>query len=195
MQGLSIASQHVTDASTAQNMNGENVQSISVKHADGTETSVYVQLDHMSGQFLPFNPPPIPQPLSGAEVDASAESEGAGMAQSQEPIIQEPQTRVYKALFTLEETIDENGRTHIKAHTPQLIEDNVGGARLDESNPPRSFLQRMALREIKRERIRGQANSMLAISVKRQRKLKMKKKKYKKLMRRTRNERRKLDRV
>jgi hypothetical protein len=36
---------------------------------------------------------------------------------------------------------------------------------------------------------------MYAISVKRQRKLRMKKKKYKKLMKRTRNERRKLDRT
>ncbi|KAJ2967791.1 hypothetical protein NUW58_g10365 [Xylaria curta] len=50
-------------------------------------------------------------------------------------------------------------------------------------------------RQQTRQHVRGQANSMLAISVKRQRKLKMKKKKYKKLMRRTRNERRKLDRV
>ncbi|KAI1368277.1 hypothetical protein F5Y08DRAFT_355514 [Xylaria arbuscula] len=195
MQGLSIANQHVTDAANAQNMNGENLQPINVKHADGTETSVYVQLDHMSGQFLPFNPPPIPQPFSGTEVDASAESEGAGMVQSQESIIHEPQTRVYKAIFTLEETIDENGNTSIKAHTPQLIKDDAGEAGFDDSNPPRSFLERMALREIRRQRIPGQADRMLAISVKRQRKLKMKKKKYKKLMKRTRNERRKLDRV
>ncbi|KAI0976800.1 hypothetical protein F4678DRAFT_480256 [Xylaria arbuscula] len=196
MQGLSMASQQVTDTSASHDMNGEPVQQISVKHADGTETSVYVQLDHMSGQFLPFNPPPIPQPLSGSEADAEAGSANAGLAQSEGTALQqEPQTRIYKAMFTLEETIDENGNSHIKAHTPQVIEDDASDASFGTLDPPRSFLERMALREIRRENVRGRAKGMLAISVKRQRKLKMKKKKYKKLMRRTRNERRKLDRV
>lgn len=196
MQGLNIANQHTADASASHNTNTESVQQISIKYADGTASSVHVQLDHMSGQFLPFNPPPIPQPLSGSEVGASAEPENAGMARSEEAAVQqEPQTRIYKAMFTLEETIDENGNSRITAHTPQLVEDDAGDAGHGVSNPPRSFLERMALREIRREHVRGQANGMLAISVKRQRKLKMKKKKYKKLMRRTRNERRKLDRV
>ncbi|KAI0431533.1 hypothetical protein F5Y09DRAFT_186344 [Xylaria sp. FL1042] len=188
MQGLNVTSQHATDASTSHNANNEHVQQINVKHADGTQTSVYVQLDQMSGQFLPFKPPPIPQPLSGSEVEAEVQS-------SEEMAVkQEPQTRIYKAMFTLEETIDENGNSHITAHTPKVVED-TGNAGLTVSDPPRTFLERMALREIKREQIRGQPNGMLAISVRRQRKLKMKKKKYKKLMRRTRNERRKLDRV
>ncbi|KAI1298246.1 hypothetical protein F5Y03DRAFT_272923 [Xylaria venustula] len=189
--GLGIASQQGTDASASHDLNGDPVQQISVKHADGTETSVYVQLDHMSGQFLPFNPPPIPQPVSGSEAEAG--SANARLAQAGGTAIQqEPQTRIYKAMFTLEETIDENGNSHITAHTPQVVEDDASFGTL---NPPRSFLERMALRQVRRERVRGQARGMLAISVKRQRKLKMKKKKYKKLMRRTRNERRKLDRV
>ncbi|GAP85369.1 putative DUF1713 domain protein [Rosellinia necatrix] len=196
MQGLAITTQHVADASAPHDANGEPMQQISLKHPDGTESSVYVQLDHMSGQFLPFHPPPIPQALSGTEVGASTESGNAETASSEQETAaqQEPQTRIYRAMFTLEETIDENGNTRIVAHTPQLIED---GARDDgtTANPPRSFLERMALREIRREQIRGRPDSMLAISVKRQRKLKMKKKKYKKLMRRTRNERRKLDRI
>ncbi|KAK5632640.1 hypothetical protein RRF57_008354 [Xylaria bambusicola] len=186
MQALSVTSQHGTDASTTQNMNGENVQSVSLKHADGTETSVYVQLDHMSGQFLPFNPPPIPQPFSSTEFNASTESGSVGLAQSEEAAIQQqPQTRIYKAMFTLEETIDEHGNSQIKAHSPQLLEHDAGEAGSGASNPQHLFLARMAARH----------RRMLAISVKRQRKLKMKKKKYKKLMKRTRNERRKLDRL
>jgi hypothetical protein len=192
MQGLSIGTQHDTSAAT--DANGEPMHQISVRHADGTESNVYVQLDHMSGQFLPFRPPPAPQPLSASEVEASAESENA-MSEQDMALEQQPQTRIYKAVFTLEETIDENGNARIVAHTPQLVEEDGGDTGFDVSNPPRSFLERMALREIRREQVRGQANGMLAISVKRQRKLKMKKKKYKKLMRRTRNERRKLDRV
>ncbi|KAJ8119179.1 hypothetical protein ONZ43_g3828 [Nemania bipapillata] len=191
MQGLNIATQHVTDASTSHDTNS---QQVNVKHADGTESNLYVQLDHMSGQFLPFHPPPLPQPLSGSEAGASTGS-GIGLPEEEAAVQHEPQTRIYKAMLTLEETIDEDGNTRITAHTPQLIEETASEAKVGVSNPPRSFLERMALREIKREQVRGQTGSMFAISVKRQRKLKMKKKKYKKLMRRTRNERRKLDRV
>jgi hypothetical protein len=196
MQGLGIATQHMTDASASTDMNGDPLQQISVKHADGTESTVYVQLDHMSGQFLPFQPPPVPRALSASEIEASAELENSEVALSEDAALQqEPQTRIYKAMFTLEESIDENGNTRIVAHTPQVVEEDGADVEFGIANPPRSFLERMALREIKREQVRGQANGMLAISVKRQRKLKMKKKKYKKLMRRTRNERRKLDRV
>lgn len=193
MQGLSIGTQHVTDASASYDTNSDAVQQINVKHADGTESSLYVQLDHMSGQFLPFHPPPIP--LSSSEELARSENAALAPPQEEAAVQQEPQTRIYKAVMTLEETIDENGNTRITAHVPQIIEDSPANAKIGVANPPRSFLERMALREIKRENVHGQASSMYAISVKRQRKLKMKKKKYKKLMRRTRNERRKLDRI
>ncbi|KAG4218531.1 hypothetical protein PC116_g32989 [Phytophthora cactorum] len=90
-------------------------------------------------------------------------------------------------MFTLEETTDDNGQIRIIAHSPQVVE---------EPRAPKTFLERMALRQIRwREEVRGQSPDMHAISVRRQRKLKMKKKKYKKLMKRTRNARRKLDRV
>ncbi|KAI1752200.1 hypothetical protein F4782DRAFT_160117 [Xylaria castorea] len=195
MQGLSIATQHATDTTASHDANGEPTQQITVRHADGTESNLYVQLDHMSGQFLPFQPPPLPQPLSASEAEASAENTGTAPSQEEAALQQEPQTRIYKAMITLEETIDESGNARIVAHTPELIEDNPGDAGSAVDNPPRSFLQHMASREVKREHVRGQANGMLAISVKRQRKLKMKKQKYKKLMKRTRNERRKLDRI
>ncbi|KAI0452343.1 hypothetical protein F5B21DRAFT_345317 [Xylaria acuta] len=195
MQGLSIATQHTTDATTSHETNGEPTRQVSVRHADGTESTIYLQVDHMSGQFLPFHPPPIPQPLSGSEAEASAGNAAMTRSEEEAGLQQEPQTRIYKAMFTLEETIDKAGNTRIVAHTPKLIQDNSGDAGYAAANPPRSFLGRMAWREIKREQVRGQANSMFAISVKRQRRLKMKKQKYKKLMKRTRNERRKLDRV
>ena len=53
----------------------------------------------------------------------------------------------------------------------------------------------MARRQVRFDEAQGPRRDMHAISVKRQRKLKMKKKKYKKLMKRTRNLRRKLDRT
>jgi hypothetical protein len=92
--------------------------------------------------------------------------------------VQEPQYRRYTAVLTIDESTDVNGETTYSAHSSPL-----------EPMPTR-FLDRMQLRqEQSRER-----NMMWAISVKRQRKLKMKKHKYKKLMKRTRNLRRRLDR-
>jgi hypothetical protein len=101
-----------------------------------------------------------------------------------------PHHRVYKAMFTIEESMEADGQIRIIAHSPQILQ--------DEQQQPRSFVERLAQRQLKLDETRGRgrgAGGLYAISVKRQRKLRMKKKKYKKLMRRTRNERRKLDRT
>ncbi|GAB1310563.1 Small ribosomal subunit protein mS38 [Madurella fahalii] len=155
---------------------------LNLKHQDGTETNVYLQLDSMSGHFLPFTPPPAPEPL--AETDA----ESANNAMAEEATEREPQTRIYKAMVTIEETIDGNGQYKVEAHSPELVE--------DVEPQPRSFLERLAQRQLRYDEARRQqGRTMQAISVRRQRKLRMKKKKYKKLMRKTRNIRRKLDRL
>ncbi|KAK3354310.1 hypothetical protein B0H65DRAFT_8021 [Neurospora tetraspora] len=185
MSGLKLSDNDVEDGSTK----------ISLKHPDGTESDVYFQLNSMSGHFPPFTPPPPPEPI--AEVDeAAAEAEDLEIAAKEIAAIaelaaaaaeQEPETRVYKAVVTIEETRDTNGQYNIMAHSPQLVE--------DDAVQPRSFLERLALRQIRYEDARQQQGIMHAISVRRQKKLKIKKKKYKKLMRRTRNERRKQDRL
>lgn len=175
MQNLTLDAQQ--SGETITDANGEQMHKIDVKHPDGSESSVYVQLNAMSGQFLPFRPPPLPQPESAVAAETGGE----------EAMEELPHHRVYKAMFTLEETTDENGQVRIVAHSPQVVE---------EAPAQRTFLERMAQRQIRlREEVRGQSPGMIAISVRRQRKLKMKKKKYKKLMKRTRNIRRKLDRV
>ncbi|KAK0730336.1 hypothetical protein B0H67DRAFT_503645 [Lasiosphaeris hirsuta] len=153
---------------------------LSLKHADGSETNVYIQLNSMSGNFLPYTPPPPPEPFS----EGSAEIEAAAAEELAE---QEPQTRIYKAMVTIEETVEADGQVKVVAHSPQIIEDEA---------QPRSFLERMALRQMRYEDARQlQERAMHTLSVRRIRKLKMKKKKYKKLMRRTKNIRRKLDRL
>ncbi|KAL2016360.1 hypothetical protein VTK56DRAFT_3818 [Thermocarpiscus australiensis] len=156
---------------------------LSLKHGDGSETNVYIQLNSMSGNFLPYTPPPPPEPLNGT----GSEAESATNAIAEELADQEPQTRVYKAMVTIEETVDANGQYKVVAHSPELVEEDAR---------PRTFLERMALRQLRYDEVRRQQDrAMQAISVRRQRKLKMKKKKYKKLMRKTRNIRRKLDRL
>ncbi|QPC75213.1 hypothetical protein HYE68_005965 [Fusarium pseudograminearum] len=153
----------------------EVMHKVDIKNPDGTESSMYLQIDTMSGEFLPFRPPPLPQ------VEAAGESESA-VAEA-EAVEDVPQHRVYKALFTIEESTDPDGQIRIMAHSPRIMQDQ-----------PRSFLERLALRQLKFDEAQGRRD-MHAISVKRQRKLKMKKKKYKKLMKRTRVLRRKLDRT
>lgn len=154
----------------------EGMHKVDIKNPDGTESSMYLQIDTMSGEFLPFRPPPLPQPQAAGQADSAvADIEAA------EDV---PQHRMYKALFTIEESIDPDGQVRIMAHSPQIVQDNQ----------PRSFLERLALRQLKFDEAQGRRD-MHAISVKRQRKLRMKKKKYKKLMKRTRVLRRKLDRT
>ena len=174
LQSLSMEGQQEMGVS---DMDNQPAQKIDLKHPDGTESSVYVHLNSMSGQFVPFRPPPLPQPAS-----ASAVSTETGAEEAAE---QAPQHRVYKAVFTLEETTDPSGDVRIVAHSPTLME---------EHEHPKGF-GRKSIRQYRQEQVEGRPNKMHAISVYRQRKLKMKKKKYKKLMKRTRNERRKLDRI
>jgi hypothetical protein len=97
---------------------------------------------------------------------------------------------VYKAVVTIEETVDADGQVKVVAHSPELIEDD------GSERGPRTFLERMWWRQVRYDESCLRRNrQMQAISVRRIRKLKMKKKKYKKLMRKTRNLRRKLDRL
>lgn len=160
--------------------NGDPVRKIDLRHPDGSESSVYVQLNAMAGQFVPFRPPPLPQPQP-----AASQEEARMEAVADELLDETPQHRVYKALFTIEESTDVDGNVRVVAHSPRIVRDDA----------PRSFLERMALRQMRFQDAQGTDGTMQAISVRRQRKLKMKKKKYKKLMKRTRNLRRKLDRV
>lgn len=160
-------------------------------HGGLAEAAVSHQINAMSGAFLPFRPPPMPQ-APGTQHKGNADQAYADAALAAEIREQRKQEkRVYRAVFTIEESLDSHGEVKILAHSPELIEEpqQEGGAAAAAGTEtvepePRTFLGRMALRQMRYE----------AISVKRQRKLKMKKKKYKKLQKRLRHERRKLDR-
>lgn len=191
----------------------EGTAKLSLRHSDGSETNLHIQFNSLSGQYLPYAPPPPPEPLADvpeadAEAAAAVESEEvAEQAQQQAQQKQnrqqqqqpETQTRVYKAMVTIEETVDADGQVKVVAHSPELIEEGEDTATTTNTTTagrPRSFLERLAWRQLQYDEARRQQDrAMQAISVRRQRKLKMKKKKYKKLMRKTRNMRRKLDRL
>ena len=162
---------------------------LSLRHTDGSETNLHIQLNPMAGQYLPYAPPPPPEPLVEFASEMDAESANSAIAEELAEQ-QDTQTRVYKAMVTIEETVDADGQVKVVAHSPELVEEGA------EVERPQSFLERMAWRQLRYDEARRQQDrTMQAISVRRQRKLRMKKKKYKKLMKKTRNLRRKLDRL
>jgi hypothetical protein len=165
---------------------------LSLRHTDGSETNLHIQLNPMAGQYLPYAPPPAPEPLVETEMDAESANSAIAEELAEQQQQQDTQTRVYKAMVTIEETIDADGQVKVVAHSPELVEEDGSSA----GRRPQSFLERMAWRQLRYDEARRQQDrTMQAISVRRQRKLRMKKKKYKKLMKKTRNLRRKLDRL
>ncbi|KAG5922472.1 hypothetical protein E4U42_005455 [Claviceps africana] len=161
---------------------GDGMHKVELRNADGSESSIYVQIDTMSGDFLPFRPPPLP--LAQSSDSATTPSSAADAEAFTTEAVPAPQHKVYRAMFTIEETTERDGQVRLVAHSPKILSDVK----------PRSFLE-LAERNIRAHNVARRRGEMHAISVKRQRKLRMKKKKYKKLMKRTRNLRRKLDRT
>ncbi|EPE10481.1 hypothetical protein F503_05576 [Ophiostoma piceae UAMH 11346] len=209
---------------------------VAFKNADGTDSDYYFQVNSMPDAYLPFHPPPPPVPemteAQAAEAAAEAEADSASALDTVKDAANDMKvdvdvvfnpaeaatpgsSRIFKAVLTIEEKVDENGEIQLVAHTPQILDEYSSASASADSaeDVPRSFFERMALRQLRFDDARQHqrlvrqlqryqlpsalenAPTMSAISVKRQRKLKMKKKKYKKLMKRTRTLRRKLDRT
>jgi hypothetical protein len=161
----------------------ESYRKAEVQHLDNPPagSAMHFPRHILSGRYQPFNPPATPVPMNTKESLAA----GAEAAESTAP-----QQRTYTAVLTIKESTDANGEVTYLAHSSPLRVE-------DPPNVPTKFLERMNIRQERYEEYREQRaeeTNILAISVKRQRKLKMKKHKYKKLMRRTRNLRRRLDR-
>jgi len=173
MAQMTISKKQETEA------NWDPIQKVDVRYPDGTESSIYVQLNAMAGQFIPFRPPPTPEPQTAAQAEAEANARAAAEEGVEEPATQH---RVYRAMFTIEETTDSDGQVRVMAHSPRV---------LPPSERPMRFQERVAMRQSRRR----EEDEMQALSVLRRRKLKMKKKKYKKFMKRTRTLRRKLNQI
>lgn len=156
-----------------QDPHGDGVQKIDVRHPDGRESSLVVQVKSMTGQFVPFQPPPTPEP--GAPVEGAAEEHDVDAA---------PQTRVYRAMFTIEETLDADGQVQVLAHSPRILGGEGGEAR---------YIDRV--RRVRFEDAMRRRESMHAISVKKRRKLKMKKKKFKRKLKESRKLRERLHKL
>ncbi|KAJ9255531.1 hypothetical protein DTO207G8_2921 [Paecilomyces variotii] len=152
-----------------------------VIHLDGIPIhELRISVEEMTRRLRPFHPPPPPVPLD--------EMNTADLIQAEEP----SRSQTYSTVLTICESTDADGQRTYEAHTTPFVQTEMeapgvfdGEAAIEEPNGSRSTYM---------ERIRN-PRTMHAISVKRQRKLKMKKHKYKKLMRKTRTLRRKLDKA
>jgi len=163
------------------------------------QTQIRINIQELAKNFRPFFPPPPPVALGSPEEAAQRIERNRATKQ-----------KSYSTVLRILETTHPDGQITYKTRTSPIREDPIAPAanisieapseaplqRRPEIRQP--FLNRMRIRqevwEDSPKAPRGRKEQWRAISVKRQRKLKMKKHKYKKLMRRTRNVRRRLDR-
>lgn len=170
-----------------------------VTHLDGVPMQdLRLSVQEFAKRLRPFNPPPPPVPMDEAQ-QASLEAEAEST----------PTEQSYSSVLTIRESSHADGSRSYEAYTTPFVrvEDmeapsGAGTETMGEQYAPESarfptrFLDRMRIRQLRWEQYMERKNrTMHAISVKRQRKLKMKKHKYKKLMRKTRTLRRKLDKT
>ncbi|KAK6384851.1 hypothetical protein LTS17_002414 [Exophiala oligosperma] len=170
-------------------------------HLDGAPQTINIHggnvklvLQEFARRFRPFNAPPSPTPLSDAEIEAAEARAAAGeeageemQARSLEVEIQNQDHDPYVQQVVMNVIEQQDSADHDGFFTPHSapmmeiedvsnmreIQEQIGGRRLGHRRRP----------------------AMYAISVKRQRRLKMKKHKYRKLMRKTRNARRRLGQI
>ena len=165
-----------------------------IRHLDGTPQQINLQ--DLAKKFRPFIPPPPPVPMTKPKEPTQVRPRAPARTRTKR--------KSYSTLLTITESTYPNGHKTYKAHTSPIREETTHPSPettlIEEPNsqaqPPRTpFIDRMRSKQERWEdfRRRGGKPIWRAISVKRQRKLKMKKHKYKKLMKKTRNLRRKLD--
>jgi hypothetical protein len=168
-----------------------------IQHLDGSPEASQAMMDRIVSRWTPYKPPPVPMPLDqtmGSEQISKQQQESAIMAAA-------VRQRAWSTAVIVTESTDSEGKRTYSATQAPMVEISVPAEEksqeLDEIEMPQRFLERMRQRQNANTRYRGTMRrpDMLMISVKRQRKLKMKKHKYKKLMKRTRLLRRKLDRA
>lgn len=138
-----------------------------------------VSVEEMTKRLRPFNPPPPPTPYTAA-------AESADQQQSQG-------TSSYSTVLTIQESTLSDGSKTYEAHTTPFVQaQNMEAPGAGETEAAIDVPQNSQTTYI--ERLRNN-RTMHAISTRRRRQRKMKNHKFKKLLRRTRTLRRKLDKA
>ncbi len=170
-------------------------------HLDIPAKTLHISLQELAKNFRPFNPPPAPVPL-GSGMETTIMSVENERRQTEAEDLPAPTHKSYTTTLTIYESTYPNGQKTYKTHTTPVVEEPASSQAHENSVrylPPaphnQPFLGRMRDRQAQHLDRLVEREGWMAISVKRQRKLKMKKHKYKKLMKRTKNLRRRLDRT
>ena len=193
-----------------------NNTSDGVKHLDGQPRMK--SLEDLVAQFKPFRAPPPPRPFVE---QGEQKLEKKTTSPTQKSARGRAKQKTFTATITVTESTDANGQKTYSASSspivrlPDTAEQQEQRDQRDHSTTQQATSsQRTSRRDRMRRQkqllyantsnvivyriptgLRGErVRKIFAISVKRQRKLKMKKHKYKKLMKRTRNLRRRLER-
>ncbi|KAJ5327584.1 uncharacterized protein N7506_010686 [Penicillium brevicompactum] len=149
---------------------------------DGPEAKMSVE--EYTRRLRPFQPPPPPVPMDASAIEA---------AQSQNAHV-DNEFQTFSTVLTIREARGADGRKTYEAHTGPFV-------RSEEMDDPSSVHDEISIEApadstgaTYMERLRNN-RTMHALSTKRRRQAKMKKHKFKKLMKRTRTLRRKLDKT
>lgn len=180
----------VTQASFSNGFNAQNPHNL-----DLPAKTFHINLQDLSEKLRPYTPPPPPVPFGALQ-------EAAGKNSKADHPPRHTERKSYRTTLTIYESTHPNGQRSYETHSSPFVIDSSPSENGKHLPPAQSrsqpFLARMRERRVKyEERIDERLGNEMwqLISVKRQRKLKMKKHKYKKLMKRTKNLRRRLDRI
>ena len=169
----------------------------SPQHLDLPAKTFHINLQELVNKFRPYVRPPPPIPTdSTLPKEAPQESPMPAERQSESVVLQ----KTFTTTLSIQENTYRSGRRSYKMHTTPIMEspgfiEGAKGVYLPPAPRGQPFLGRMRERQTQYMDRSSDGEIWQAISVKRQRKLKMKKHKYKKLMKRTKNLRRRLDRT
>ncbi|CZT22784.1 uncharacterized protein RCC_08490 [Ramularia collo-cygni] len=167
-----------------------------VTHLDGPPQ--LKSLDEVVASFKPYAAPPAPEPFLSEPESKVADKKRSTRKKTEK--------RYLTTIFLTESTAENGESTWTASSSPVVAVPEPQRPRFQEGKRQRelhfwrALKQKMleqtdATQSIRKAPSAAQKYKMLLISVKRQRKLKMKKHKYKKLMKRTRNLRRRQDRA
>lgn len=183
VQTMEIASQGPQDDVRQPN----NHAQIDIIHLDRPATQdLQAPVEELVRRLRPFHPPPPPVPMDEA-IAAKAEE----TVRNDEPTSQQ----TYSTVLTIRESTHSDGHKTYVAHvSPFVRQDNNTMEAPSATETETSVDEPRRSGQTYMERTRD-TRTMYAISVRRQRRLKMKKHKRKKWLRKTRHLRRKLDKA
>jgi hypothetical protein len=149
--------------------------SVSYPESDPVQLEAFsASIEELTSRLPPFNPPVPPTPFTDEN-----ETE---MPHHEHPDTIPTSLQTFSTVLTIRESIHSDGHKTYEAHATPFVRNN------DLEAPGESFVN-----DPRGPRKTHIERTMFAISVKRQRRLKMKKHKFKKLLRKTRTLRRKLE--